>query len=152
MHSSIGSMILIGDAIHNAVDGVVIASSFLTSIFIGIAASFSIIVHEIAQEVGDFAIILHSGYSKRKALSLNILSSLSTVPAALLAYYALEQIHSVIPYMMAIAAASFLYIALVDLSPELHRKVDVGAMHTIRQFILLLVGVGTILLVLRIHL
>jgi len=152
VHSSTGSMILIGDAIHNAVDGVVITASFLTSIFIGIAASFSIIVHEIAQEVGDFAIILHSGYSKRKALSLNILSSLSTVPAALLAYYALEQIHSVIPYMMAIAAASFLYIALVDLSPELHRKVDVGAMHTIRQFILLLVGVGTILLVLRIHL
>lgn len=151
VHGSAGPMILIGDAIHNAVDGVVIAASFLTSIFIGIAASFSIIVHEIAQEVGDFAILLHSGYSKRKALSLNILSSLSTIPAALFAYYALEQIHSAIPYVMAIAAASFLYIALVDLSPELHRKVDMGAMHAIRQFILLLVGVGTILLVLRVH-
>ncbi|MFQ6126742.1 MAG: ZIP family metal transporter [Candidatus Heimdallarchaeota archaeon] len=151
IHSTAGPMILIGDTIHNAVDGTVIAASFLTSVFIGVAASFSIIVHEIAQEVGDFAIILHSGYSKRKALSLNVLSSLSTVPTALLAYYALELIHAAIPYVMAIAAASFLYIALVDLSPELHRKVDAGAMYSIRQFILLLVGVGTILLVLRVH-
>jgi len=151
VHSTAGPMILIGDAIHNAVDGVVIAASFISSIFIGIAASFSIIAHEIAQEVGDFAIILHSGYSKRKALSLNILSSLSTVPTALLAYYAFDQIHTAIPYVMALAAASFLYIALVDLSPELHRKTDVGAMYAIRQIILLLVGVGTILLVLRFH-
>ncbi|MFX0209596.1 MAG: ZIP family metal transporter [Candidatus Hodarchaeota archaeon] len=151
VHGTVGPMILIGDAFHNAVDGVVIAASFLTSIYVGIAASFSIIAHEIAQEVGDFAIILHSGYSKRKALSLNILSSLSTFLTAILAYYALEQIHTAIPYVMAIAAASFLYIALVDLSPELHRKVDVGATYAIRQFILLIIGVGTILLVLRVH-
>ena len=121
----------------------------LSSIPIGVAASLSVIAHEIPQEVGDFAILLHGGYSKRKALSLNILSSLSTVPGAILAYYTLEIVRAAIPYVMAISAASFLYIALADLSPELHR--EVGFLYAIRQFLLMLAGVGTIILFLQFH-
>ena len=149
VHSTAGPMILIGDAFHNATDGVMIAASFLGSIPMGIAAAFSVIAHEIAQEVGDFAILLHGGYAKRKALLLNTLSSLSTVPAAILSYYALAMMRAAIPYVMAISAASFLYIALVDLTPYLHRKEEFG--YAIRQFLLLLAGIGTILLFLQFH-
>ena len=149
VHGVAGPMILIGDAFHNATDGVVIAASFLSSIPIGVAASLSVIAHEIPQEVGDFAILLHGGYSKRKALLLNILSSLSTIPAAIFAYYALEIIRAAIPYVMAISAASFLYIALTDLYPELHRKVEFWS--AIRQFLMMLAGIGTIILFLQFH-
>jgi zinc and cadmium transporter len=149
VHGLAGPMILIGDAFHNATDGLVIAASFLSSVPIGIAAGVSIIAHEIPQEVGDFAILLHGGYSKRKALLLNVLSSLSTVPAAILAYYALEIMRAAIPYVMAFSAASFLYIALTDLYPELHEKVGFGS--AIRQFLLMLAGIGTMILFLQFH-
>ena len=147
VHGVAGPMILIGDAFHNATDGLVIAASFLSSIPIGMVAGISIIAHEIPQEVGDFAILLHGGYSKRKALLLNVLSSLSTVPAAILAYYALEIMRAAIPYVMAFSAASFLYIALTDLYPELHEKVGFGS--AIRQFLLMLAGIGTMILILQ---
>ena len=149
VHGTAGPMILIGDAFHNLTDGVVIAASFLSSIPVGIVVGLSVIAHEIPQEVGDFAILLHSGYSKRRALSLNILSGLSTVPAAILAYYALELVHAAIPYVMAISAASFIYIALADLTPELHRKG--GFCYVIRQFLIMLAGVCTIILLLQFH-
>jgi len=142
-------MILIGDAFHNATDGLVIAASFLSSIPIGLAAGISIIAHEIPQEVGDFAILLHGGYPKRKALLLNLLSSLSTLPAAILAYYTLEIVNSAIPYVMAFSAASFLYIALTDLYPQLHQKIGFGS--AIRQFLLILAGIGTMILFLQFH-
>jgi zinc and cadmium transporter len=149
VHRAAGSMILIGDAFHNLVDGVIIAAAFLISVPVGIVAGLSVIAHEIPQEVGDFGILLHSGYSKQKALLLNILSGLTTLPAAVLSYFALETVHGIIPYIMAISAASFLYIALVDLSPDLHRKV--GISQAIRQLLLMLAGVGTIILVLQFH-
>jgi zinc and cadmium transporter len=148
-HTGTGPMILIGDAFHNAADGLVIASSFLVSIPIGIAAAISVIAHEIPQEVGDFAILIHDGYSKRRALILNTLSSLSTVPVAILAFYALEITSAAIPYVMAISAASFVYIALTDLYPELHHKF--GFQHNIRQFLMMLAGIGTILFLLQFH-
>ena len=149
VHGASGSILLIGDAFHNLTDGVIIAASFLSSIPIGIAASLSVLAHEIPQEVGDFAILLSSGYSKRKALTLNVLSSLSTIPGAILAYYALGFVRVAIPYAMAISAASFLYIALADLTPELHRKV--GFKSSILQFLLMMTGVGTIILFLQFH-
>jgi zinc and cadmium transporter len=148
-HHNTAPMIIIGDAFHNFVDGVVIAASFLISVPLGIAIGVSIIAHEIPQEVGDFGILLHSGYSKKKALLLNTLSSLTTLPAAILAYFALEKMHAITPYIMAISAASFLYIALVDLSPELHRKI--GIAQNIRQILLILAGIGTTLIVLQFH-
>jgi zinc and cadmium transporter len=140
-------MLLIGDAFHNLIDGVVIAASFLSSFPIGVAVSLSIIAHEIPQEVGDFAILLHSGYSPKKAFLLNLLSSISTLPGAILAYYALGVVHTAIPYAMALSSSSFLYISLADLTPELHRHYDYK--NIIRQVILLLAGVGTITLLLH---
>jgi zinc and cadmium transporter len=149
VHKAAGPMILLGDTIHNLTDGVIIAASFLGSLPLGITASLSVIAHEIPQEVGDFAILLHSGYATKKALLLNVLSSLSTLPAAVTAYYALEAVESVIPYIMAVAAASFIYIALADLSPELHR--EIGLTHTIQQVLFMMAGVATIIVLLHIH-
>lgn len=148
-HGTAGPLILIGDIFHNAVDGVVIASSFLSSVPVGIVVSLSVIAHEIPQELGDIAILLDSGYSKRKALLFDILSSLSTLLTAILAYYALEVVHAAIPYVMAISAAGFLYIALVDLYPELHRQI--GLQYAVRQFLLMLFGIGTIIILLQFH-
>ena len=145
-HGTAGPMILVGDAFHNLTDGIVIAASFLASIPVGIVISLSVIAHEIPQEVGDFAILLHGGYSRRRALFLNTLSSLFTLPGAILAYYALDILHYATPYVMAFSAASFLYIALADLVPELHGKM--GFRHSIQQFLLMLAGVGTIILIL----
>ena len=149
VHGVPGFMILIGDAIHNFTDGVVIGASFLSSFSIGIAASLSILAHEIPQEVGDFAILLHSGYSQRKALVFNMISSLSTLPGAILAYYMLPLITNATPYAMALSAASFLYISLVDLTPELHREHAIQ--RAIIQFLLVLAGVGTIIVSLSYH-
>lgn len=152
IHKASGQMILIGDAFHNFADGVVIAASFLISIPFGIMVGFSMILHEIPQEVGDFAILIHSGYKKKKALLLNILSSLTTLPAAILSYYILEPVQGVVPYIMAISAASFIYIALSDLVPELHRKhVSANVKNIITQFLLLLTGIITIILLLTFH-
>lgn len=135
-------LILIGDAFHNLVDGFVITSAFLISIPLGISVSLAVIAHEIPQEVGDFAILLENGYRPRKALLLNGLSSITTLPGAVLAYLWLDQVSTVVPYILAISAASFIYIALSDLVPVLSRQVDRGA--TIRQMLLILAGIGTI--------
>lgn len=135
-------LILIGDAFHNFVDGVVIAAAFLTSIPLGIAAAFAVIAHEIPQEVGDFAILLDSGYGRMKALLLNGLSSAATLPGALVAYFWLDETRAAVPYILAISAASFIYIAAADLIPGLHRQTTLGA--SLRQFALLLAGIGTI--------
>ena len=101
------------------------------------------------QEVGDFAILLQGGYSRRKALLLNFLSSLSTLPAAILAYYTLEIVRSAIPYVMAFSAASFLYIALTDLYPQLHQKKEFRS--AIQQFLMILAGIGTMILFLQFY-
>jgi zinc and cadmium transporter len=137
-----GALILIGDAFHNFVDGVVIAAAFLTSPTLGVATALAVIAHEIPQEVGDFAILLATGMSKAKAFSLNLLSSLSTVPGLLLGWFWLAEVREAIPYVLAISAASFIYIAIADLVPGLHRHV--GARATVLQTLLMLLGIGTI--------
>jgi zinc and cadmium transporter len=149
IHGIAGPMILIGDLFHNATDGLVIAASFISSIPLGLAAGISVIAHEIPQEVGDFAILLHGGYTRRKALLLNALSSLSTLPVAILAYYTLEIVRSAIPYVMAFSAASFLYIALTDLYPQLHQKREFRS--AIQQFLMILAGIGTMVFFLQFH-
>jgi zinc and cadmium transporter len=140
-----GPIILVGDAFHNFTDGLVIAASFLTNFTVGIAVSIAIIAHEIPQETGDFGILLHSGYSKKKAYILNALSSSTTIPSAIIAYYVLGTLTLIIPYVLAISAASFLYIALSDLTPELHKKL--GLKYSMRQLILIILGIITMLLV-----
>lgn len=135
-------LILIGDGFHNLVDGIVIASAFLMSIPLGLGVSLAIIAHEIPQEVGDFAILLDNGVSRGKALFLNGLASVTTLPGALLAYFWLDSASALIPFVLALSSASFIYLALSDLTPGLRR--DTGGMATLRQFILLIAGIGTI--------
>ena len=141
-HKSAGTMILIGDGIHNFVDGVLIAAAFLTDVQLGIVTSLAVAAHEIPQEVGDFAILLHSGFSKGKALLYNVLASLSTVVGGVLAYYSLEGLQDSLPYFLAMAASSFIYIAVADLIPSLHKKTDIKT--SLQQIALILAGVTLI--------
>lgn len=134
-----GTLILVGDAIHNFVDGVLIAAAFLTDTHLGVVTSLAVAAHEIPQEVGDFIILLHSGFTRAKALFFNILSSLTTVIGGVLAYYSLSEIQSVVPYVLAVAASSFIYVAVADLIPSLHKRVQMSA--TIQQIVLIASGV-----------
>jgi zinc and cadmium transporter len=136
---SAGVLIIVGDSIHNFVDGILIAAAFLTDVQLGIVSSLAVAAHEIPQEVGDFAILLESGYSKRKALFYNVLASLSTVLGGVLAYYGLEGLHDSLPYFLALAASSFIYIAVADLIPSLHKKTDMKA--SLEQIALIAAGV-----------
>lgn len=143
-HGQAAPLILIGDAFHNFVDGIVIAAAFLTSRELGVAAALAVIVHEVPQEVGDFGILLDSGYGRAKALFLNIISGLATLPGALLAYFWLAEAQSAVPYILAFSAASFIYIATADLIPQLHRQTSLA--DSLRQFALMFIGIGTIAL------
>ncbi|TRW91415.1 ZIP family metal transporter [Candidatus Methylobacter oryzae] len=139
MARSAGALIILGDGIHNFVDGVLIAAAFLTDVQLGIVTSLAVAAHEIPQEVGDFAILLHSGYSKSKALFYNMLASLTTVLGGVLAYFGLEDLHDKLPYFLALAASSFIYIAVADLIPSLHKKTDTKT--SLQQIALIAMGV-----------
>lgn len=149
VHGAAGPLILIGDAFHNFIDGFVIAAAFLTSVPLGIAASSAVIAHEIPQEVGDFAILLDSGYSRTRAFVLNLLSSLTTLPGAVIAYYFLGATREAVPFILAVSAASFIYVAVADLVPSLHRQI--GLRSALRQLILILAGIGTIAIFRLVH-
>lgn len=138
-HQAAGTLILLGDAIHNFVDGILIAAAFLTDVKLGIVTSLAVAAHEIPQEVGDFAILLESGYDKGRALFYNILASLATVVGGVLAYFSLEDLHDLLPYFLAMAASSFIYIAVADLIPSLHEKTDFKT--SIQQIVLIAAGV-----------
>lgn len=138
-HRAAGTLIVLGDAIHNFVDGVLIAAAFLTDAKLGIVTSLAVATHEIPQEVGDFAILLQSGYEKKKALIYNVLASLGTVVGGVLAYFMLEDLHDILPYFLALAASSFIYIAVADLIPSLHRKTDMKT--SLQQIALIVAGV-----------
>lgn len=137
-----GNLILIGDGIHNMVDGVLIAAAFLTDIHLGIVTSIAVIAHEIPQELGDFAVLLHSGFSRTRALVYNVLTSLTTVIGGVAAYFSLALANRVVPYVLAIAASSFIYIAVADLIPGLHKRPEFSA--TLQQIILIATGIGVI--------
>lgn len=134
-----GWMILFGDGFHNALDGVLIAAAFMTDPHLGIVTALAVIIHEIPQEVGDLAILLHSGMSRGKAMLLNLLASLTSVIGGVLAFFALGTALRFLPYAITLAAASFIYIAVADLIPGLHRRVDPGS--GVKQFILIAAGV-----------
>jgi len=136
-----GVLILLGDAIHNLVDGVLIGAAFLTDVHLGVLTSIAVAAHELPQELGDFAILLHSGMKARTALILNLLTGLATVLGAVLAYFSLDQ--GWLPYVLALAAASFIYVAVADLIPGLHRSTALPT--TFRQVILIALGVGVVL-------
>ncbi len=137
-----GSMILIGDAMHNFVDGILIAAAFMTDIDLGIVTAVAVAAHEIPQEVGDFAVLLHSGFTRRKALFFNLLSTLGTLIGGIIAYYSLSGAEHFVPYILAVAAASFIYIAVADLIPGLHKHAEASA--TVKQVLLIVAGVVVI--------
>lgn len=137
-----GLMIMIGDTFHNFIDGILIAAAFTADIKLGVVTALAIIAHEIPQEVGDFLILLHSGYSKKQALIFNLVSSVATMVGGLIAYFALQYVQSWIPIILALAASSLLYVAVADLIPGLHKRTELRA--TIAQVLLISIGVGTI--------
>jgi zinc and cadmium transporter len=120
-------MILVGDGFHNVLDGVVVAAAIMTDATLGIVTALAVAAHEIPQEVGDLAILLHGGFSRARALALNLLTSLTSIVGGVAAYYALATAMHLLPYALAFAAASFIYIAVADLIPGLHRRVDLRA-------------------------
>lgn len=143
-HGRSGLLIMVGDTFHNFVDGVLIAAAFMEDVRLGIVTALAMIAHEIPQEVGDFMILLHSGYSKGRALAFNLLSSLATMVGAMLAYFALGQVQSAVPVLLALAAASMIYVAVADLIPGLHKRPELRA--TLQQVLLIAAGIGTIVL------
>lgn len=141
-HGRSGLMILIGDTFHNFVDGILIAAAFSADVRLGLVTAIAIIAHEIPQEVGDFIILLHSGYSRTKALAFNLLSSLATLVGGLLAYFALQSLQALIPPLLGLAAASMIYVAVADLIPGLHKRPELGA--TLEQVVLIAAGILSI--------
>ncbi|MBL8458965.1 ZIP family metal transporter [Zoogloea sp.] len=143
-HGRSGLLILIGDTFHNFVDGVLIAAAFVESTPLGIVTAMAIIAHEIPQEAGDFLILMHSGYSRGRALAFNLLSSLATLVGGILAYFALSHMQSLVPVFLALAAASMIYVAVADLIPGLHKRTELRA--TAQQVLLIAAGIASIVL------
>ena len=133
--------VVVGDAFHNFVDGAVIAAAVMTSVPLGVSTAIAVAAHEIPQEVGDFAILLHAGYTRTQALMLNVLSAGASAAGAIAAFVAFDMLPRMLPYFLALAAASFLYVAMADLIPGLHRgRTDAGSM---RQILLIAAGIAT---------
>lgn len=138
-------MITVGDTFHNFVDGVIIAGAFLADFRLGMVTALAIIAHEIPQEIGDFLILLHSGYSRTQALLLNALTGFATFAGALVGYYALRELEGWMPVLLGVAAASMLYVAMADLIPGLHKRAEIRS--TLQQLVLIALGVGSVALV-----
>ena len=137
-----GVLVIIGDSIHNALDGVLIAAAFLTSFPLGLVTTFAVAAHEIPHRVGDFAILVHSGMSRGRALVMNMATGLTSIIGGVAAYFGLQRAIGALPYALALAAAGFLYIAVAGLIPGLHRRADPRT--SLAQVILMGLGVGTI--------
>lgn len=148
VHPRTAPLILIGDAFHNFVDGVAIAAAFAVSVPLGVSTTVAVVAHEVPQEIGDTAILLDGGMSPSRAFGLNLLSSLATLPGALVGYL-FAGAGAAVPYILALAGASFLYIATADLVPGLHR--EPGVRQSLAQVALLALGVATVALTTQTH-
>jgi zinc and cadmium transporter len=129
-------MVIIGDILHNSIDGVVIAGTFLVSVPLGVATTIAVSMHEIPQEIGDFGLLLHRGLDRRRVVIFNVLSALATVVAALATYFVGTRVLTVLPIFLAVTAGFFIYIAASDLIPELHRRRQ-GTAGRLDPFVLL---------------
>lgn len=134
---------LAGDGIHNFLDGVIIASAFLTSTSVGVITSIAIVLHEIPQELGDFGVLVYGGFSRVKALAYNFVTALTAFLGAIAAYFFLDKLKGFTPLMISVAAGGFIYIACTDLIPELNKERTLR--HSLQQFILISLGIGVIL-------
>ena len=142
VHGATAALVIIGDAFHNFIDGAIICTAVLTSVPLGINTAIAVAAHEIPQEVGDVAILLAAGYSRRRALILNVVSGGSGIVGALVAFATVRFVPAIRPFVLAFSSASLLYIAMSDLIPDLHRgQVDSNAL---RQVLLIAAGIGTI--------
>ncbi len=141
-HGRSGLMITVGDTFHNFVDGVIIAGAFMADFRLGVVTTLAIIAHEIPQEIGDFLILLHSGYTRTQALMINVLTGVATLIGALVGYYALSLMDGWTPVLLGLGGASMLYVALSDLIPGLHKRAEIGA--TLQQLVLIGLGIGTV--------
>ncbi len=141
-----GMLILVGDGIHNFADGVMIAAAFIADVRLGWLTTAAIAAHEIPQEIGDFIVLLNAGYSRARALLYNALSGLAAVVGGLAGYFLLAQAEFAIPFVLMLAAASFIYVALADLVPDMHRQTRRKRGESVAQLLLLVAGVATIAL------
>ena len=137
-----GLMILIGNAVHNFCDGIVIAAAFIAGESLGIATTLAIVAHAVPQQVGDFAVLLHSGFARAKAFAYNVAAGVATLAGALAAYGALADMQQTLPVVLAIAAASLLYVAVADLIPSLHRRSE--PIETAKQTLWIVLGIAII--------
>ena len=138
-------MVIFGDSFHNFTDGVIIAGAFLADEKVGVVTALAIVAHEIPQEMGDFVVILHSGFSRAKALFWNAMSGLAAVLGGVAAYFALSAVSGWIPEILAFAAASMIYVAVADLIPGLHKRTS--ARDSLIQVIFIALGIGSIWLI-----
>lgn len=145
-HHPVGIISLLGEAIHNFIDGVVIAASFLAGPTIGFSTTLAVVFHEIPQEIGDFAVLLHSGYSRKKALLFNVLSALTAVLGAFLTLVLTSFAQSLTEYMLPFAAGNLIYIAAADLIPELHK--ETGFRQGVLQIVAMTIGMACMYLLL----
>jgi zinc and cadmium transporter len=141
VHSTAASLVIIGDAFHTFVDGAVIAAAVLTSVPLGLTTALAVATHEIPQEVGDVAILLRAGYSRLRAFTLNVMAGAGGILGAAAMVLASKLVPQGLPYVLAFAAGNFLYVAMSDLIPDLHRGDSVGG---VRQVLLIGAGIVTI--------
>jgi zinc and cadmium transporter len=137
-----GWSVLVGDSIHNFCDGVLIAAAFLTNPHLGLVTAMAIIAHEIPQEVGDYIVLLNAGFSRKRALLYNMISSMAAVVGGVLGYVLIEPWQAYLPYMMVVAASSFVYVAVADLIPQLQKRLSWR--DTALQIFWLVAGLGMI--------
>ena len=135
-------MVIVGDSFHNLVDGVIIAGAFVADFELGVVTALAIITHEVPQEVGDFLVLLHSGYSRRRAFAYNLLASAAMLIGGVAGYFALQGVREWIAPLLGVAAASMLYVAIADLIPGLHKRVEPRAAAA--QVALILAGIATV--------
>lgn len=139
----VGKLVLFSDGVHNFIDGVIIGASFLISIPVGIATTIAVILHEIPQEVGDFSVLLHAGYTKIQALWLNFVSALTALLGLVVFFVVGSALENVMVYILPLAAGGFIYIALADLIPELHKTKKLSS--SLVQLIAVIVGIALML-------
>jgi zinc and cadmium transporter len=143
-----GWSVLVGDAIHNFCDGIIIAAAFLTDVRLGIVTALAVVAHEIPQEVGDYIVLLNAGFSRAKALLFNALSGLASVLGGVLGYFVVGPWEALFPYLLVAASSSFIYVAVADLLPQLQRRLPWR--ETAWQLAWLAGGLGVVMLLLRV--
>lgn len=140
--SASAALVLVGDAIHNFLDGILIAAAFLTDVELGIVTALAVTAHEIPQELGDVAVLLNAGMSRMRVLTLNLLVGLASVAGGVLGFALLDAVSGLLPYALAVAAASFLYVAVADLIPGLHQRLGLAA--GVQQVVFIGAGIGVV--------